>query len=180
MKAVAGLQDHNTGTDAPIDTDTSGREGEAVMLGLREREGTASGQVQGIIDVLLVDEYSPYLEDLRQILEFESDIRVVGEARDSREAQSQAIRLKPDVILMDHAMLQREADARALLERHPDVNTVALSVYSFGRQAKEALAAGARGYVAKGAGADGIIEAVRAVANGATYIRLQQESARSA
>ena len=105
------------------------------------------------ISVLLVDDHSLVRRGFRRILEDEPDIAVVGEAGDGEEAIRLSEQLRPRVILMDCALPGMSGlDAtRRILEKLPDTIVLMLSMHPEETLVRQALDAGARGYMLKNA-----------------------------
>jgi DNA-binding NarL/FixJ family response regulator len=105
------------------------------------------------ISVLLVDDHSLVRRGFRRMLEDEADITVVGEAGDGLEAIRLAQELKPDVIVMDCAMPGTSGliATRTILETSPKQAILMLSMHSEETLVRQALDAGAKGYVLKNA-----------------------------
>jgi two-component system response regulator NreC len=120
------------------------------------------------ISVLLVDDHSLVRTGFRHILEDEADMEVVGEAVDGEEAVKLAARLKPDVIVMDSAMprMTGVAATREILEIFPQAAVLILSMHSEDTLVRQALEAGAKGYILKNAVDLGLQTAIRKVAAG--------------
>ena len=120
------------------------------------------------ISVLLVDDHSLVRSGFRHILEDEGDIEVVGEAADGEEAVKLAQLLKPDVIVMDNAMPRMNGltATRHILGHSPDAAVLILSMHSEDTLIRQALDAGARGYLLKNAIHLGLQAAIRKVAAG--------------
>jgi DNA-binding NarL/FixJ family response regulator len=120
------------------------------------------------ISVLLVDDHNLVRQGFRRILEDESDIRVVGEAGDGHAAIKLAAKLKPRVVIMDCALPKTTglAAARQILELLPDTAVLMLSMHAEETWVRQALDAGARGYLLKSAMELELPEAVRKVAAG--------------
>lgn len=123
------------------------------------------------IRVLLADDHRLVREALAALLA-EAGAEVVGAASDGRMAVAMARELRPDVCLMDVSMPGMNGlDAAAELARFaPDVKVVFLSMHADGPHVSEAMAAGARGYVAKDSAIEDVIAAVRAVAAGRLFM----------
>ena len=117
-----------------------------------------------IIKVLIVDDHNVVREGLRRIFELDNEIEVVGEARNGEEAVTRALSLSPDVITMDLKMpgIDGIAATRQIKQRLPAVNILVLTLYAeeFVRQAIEA---GASGYLLKDCECQQIIEAIHQV-----------------
>jgi DNA-binding NarL/FixJ family response regulator len=120
------------------------------------------------ISVLLVDDHSLVRQGFRRILEDEPDLTVVGEAGDGNEAVRLARELKPKVIVMDCALPGASGliATRKILEFAPEQVILMLSMHSEETWVRQALDAGARGYVLKSALDLELAAAVRKVAAG--------------
>jgi DNA-binding NarL/FixJ family response regulator len=124
------------------------------------------------ISVLLVDDHALVRRGFRRILEDEEDITVVGEAGDGAEAVRLAKQLKPTVVVMDCALPGTSglAATRKILETHPEQAILMLSMHSEETLVRQALEAGARGYVLKNAVDLELPAAIRKVAEGKTVL----------
>ncbi|MBM4466801.1 MAG: response regulator transcription factor [Chloroflexi bacterium] len=122
--------------------------------------------------VLLADDHAIFRKGLREILDKESDMTVVGEAQDGVEAVSKAEELAPDVILMDLKMprLDGIGATRLITERDPEARIIILTMYLEEEYVSEASKAGVRGYILKGADLETMLEAIRAVHRGEVRI----------
>jgi DNA-binding NarL/FixJ family response regulator len=120
------------------------------------------------ITVLLVDDHSLVRRGFRRMLEDEADITVVGEAGNGEEAIRLAQELKPQVIVMDCAMPGTSGliATRRILETSPRQAILMLSMHSEDTLVRQALDAGARGYVLKNAVDLELPAAIRKVAEG--------------
>jgi len=127
------------------------------------------------ISVLLVDDHALVRRGFRRILEDEPDISVVGEASDGLEASRLANQIKPQVIVMDCAMpgMNGLEATRKILEDHPQALVLMLSMHSEDTLVRQALEAGARGYVLKNAVDLELGSAIRRVAAGETVLDSQ-------
>ncbi|WP_426509877.1 response regulator [Dactylosporangium sp. McL0621] len=117
------------------------------------------------IRVLLADDQRVVREGLALVLGLLPDIEVVGAAADGAEAVDLAVRLRPDIVLMDLRMPRCDGveATRRLRERAPEVRVVVLTTYSDDRSVLEALRAGAKGYLTKEAGGEEIRAALQRV-----------------
>lgn len=124
------------------------------------------------ISVLLVDDHSLVRLGFRRILEDAPDLKVVGEATDGDEAVRLAQELRPRVIVMDCALpgVSGLVATRRILEKLPDTAVLMLSMHSEDTLVKQALQAGARGYILKSAVDMELVTAVRNVAAGQTVL----------
>lgn len=124
------------------------------------------------IRVMLADDHVLLREGLRKILEMEPDIDVVGEAGDGREAVEKAKELKPDVVLMDINMPGGgglEA-TRAIGKELPEVDVVVLTIHDDDEYIIELVNAGAKGYMLKDVDPTRLVEAIRRVREGDSFI----------
>jgi len=127
------------------------------------------------ISVLLVDDHSLVRRGFRRMLEDEADINVVGEAADGEEAVKLARSLKPRVIVMDCALpgINGLEATRRILQIAPDTSVLMLSMHTEETWVRQALDAGARGYVLKNAMDLELGSAVRRIVNGETVLDAQ-------
>ena len=112
--------------------------------------------------VLLADNHQVLREGLAELLRGESDIDVVGEACDGRQAVELALRLHPDVVVMDIAMPQLNGieSTRQILQVLPETRIVSLSRHEEDDLTTAMLEAGAESYVTKGGPSKDLIEAI--------------------
>ena len=122
--------------------------------------------------VLLADDHTVLRDGLKSLLNFEPDIEVVGDVGDGREAITAAAKLKPDIVICDISMpgLNGIESARILRENHPDLKIIILSMHASQEYVRQALQAGANGYVVKQADASEVLTAIRAVMNNGAYL----------
>lgn len=120
------------------------------------------------ITVLLADDHAVVRHGFRRILEDDHGIVVVGEASDGEEAVRLAAALKPRVIVMDCAMPRMNGleATRRILQAQPGAAILMLSMHSEDTLVRQALEAGAKGYVLKNAMELDLAGAVRNVAAG--------------
>jgi DNA-binding NarL/FixJ family response regulator len=120
------------------------------------------------IKVLIADDHTMFREGLRQILERQSDMIVVGEAKDGFEAVEKVKSLAPDIVLMDIGMplLDGVSATRLITEKNPDVGIIILTMYRRDEYVFEAIKAGARGYLLKDSRSKRLIETIREVYRG--------------
>ena len=124
------------------------------------------------IKVLIADDHGVVAEGLRFVVEAQADMEVIACIQDSREAVRRSIEMRPDVVLIDHAMpLLNGSEATHLIrERCPETRVIVLSMYSNRVHVLGALRAGATGYVVKKSAAKEVVEAIRAVYKGERYL----------
>jgi len=125
-----------------------------------------------MIRILLVDDHAILRDGLRALLSYYPDVEVVGEAEDGLQAIECVERLSPDIVLMDIAMpvMNGLEATRSIRQRYPETRVLILTQYEDQPYVLPLLRAGVSGYVLKRAlGAD-LINAVRAVARGESFL----------
>jgi NarL family two-component system response regulator LiaR len=120
------------------------------------------------IRVMLVDDHQMVRNGLGTFLLVHDDLELVGEAGDGQQALAIFERVRPDVVLMDLKMPRMDGveATRALLERDPEVRIVAFTSFKDEALIREALDAGAIGYLLKDVDADDLADAIRAAYRG--------------
>jgi DNA-binding NarL/FixJ family response regulator len=122
--------------------------------------------------VLIVDDHPMMRDGLRQLIAKEPDLEVCGEADDASSALTQAEKLKPDVALVDITL--RSSNGLELIKdlqlRVPNTAVLVLSMHDESLYAERVLRAGGRGYIMKQEGGARIVQGIRQVANGRTYV----------
>ena len=129
------------------------------------------------ITVLLVDDHSLVRRGFRRMLEDESDMEVVGEAGNGEESIKLAKHLHPRVVVMDCALpgMNGLQAARQIIEDSPDTAVLMLSMHTESTWVRQAIEAGAKGYVLKNAMDLELGAAIRKVAAGETVFDPQVE-----
>lgn len=124
------------------------------------------------IRLLLADDHALVRKGLRLILAQQPGFEVVGEASDGHEAVELARQLNPDVVIMDVAMprLSGVLATREMQEQQPDCRVLILSMHGDAAYVRECLRAGARGYLLKDAVDHELVAAVKALAEGQSYL----------
>jgi DNA-binding NarL/FixJ family response regulator len=130
------------------------------------------------IRVLLADDHALIRSGIRALLERASDIQIVAEAGDGEEALDLIGRYQPDVVLMDITMpkLDGVIVTGRVTKEFPSVRVIILSVHADEEYLRRALRSGASGYLDKSVGSVELEMAIRAVANGKTYLNLPPTS----
>ena len=116
------------------------------------------------IRVMLVDDHTMVRRGLATFLMVFDDFKLVGEAENGVNAIQLCAEVLPDVILMDMVMPEMDGASatRAIRKQFPQVQVIALTSYKEGEQIKNALEAGAIGYLLKDVSADELARAIRA------------------
>jgi len=119
----------------------------------------------------LADDHGVVRKGLRFLLEQQTDVEIVGEAADGREAVRLAEETDPDVVIMDIAMpLLNGIEATAqMVKRKPEIGIVVLSMHSDEDYLLSALNAGAKGYLLKDSAEVDLIRAIQSVNKGAPF-----------
>lgn len=124
------------------------------------------------IKILIVDDHSLMRQGLKQILEIEEDLEVVGLAVDGEEAIAKCMELKPDIVLMDINMSNMNGiqALRRIKDMGLDTKVIMLTIHDDREYLFETINIGAEGYVLKDAESSSLIKAIRDVYSGETYI----------
>ena len=121
-----------------------------------------------MIRVFITDDHSIVRKGIKATLELISDIELVGEAENGREAVERVAGLNPDVILMDLVMPKMDGieAIRQIKSQHPDVHILVLTTFAGEDKIFPAIKAGALGYHLKDSGPEELVEAIRQVNRG--------------
>jgi DNA-binding NarL/FixJ family response regulator len=130
------------------------------------------GKKASKVRILIVDDHPMMRDGLRQLIANETDLEVVGEADDVNEALMEAEKLKPDIAIVDITL--RSSNGLDLIKdlqiRSPETAVLVLSMHDESLYAERVLKAGGRGYIMKQEGGKKIIEGIRQVASGHSYV----------
>lgn len=124
------------------------------------------------IRLFIADDHPIFRQGLRQIIEREPGLKVIGEAGDGSTALERIVALRPDVAILDIDMPQMDgfSVARALLSQQPAVHIIFLTIHGEEEFFNEALALGAKGYILKDSAITDIVSSIRVVIAGQHYI----------
>ncbi|MFJ8261846.1 response regulator [Rummeliibacillus sp. NPDC094406] len=122
--------------------------------------------------IIIVDDHQLFREGVKRILDFEDTFDVVAEGDDGVDVVNLYEEFQPDVILMDINMPQKNGvEATSdLLEKYPDAKVMMLSIHDDESYVSHALKSGALGYMLKEMDADEIVDAIKIVASGGSYL----------
>lgn len=122
--------------------------------------------------IVIVDDHQLFREGVKRILDFESSFEVVAEGNDGSEVMELYEKHKPDVILMDINMprINGVEATEMLLKEYPEAKVIILSIHDDGSYVTHALKTGALGYMLKEMDAEAIIEAIKVVSVGGSYL----------
>ena len=129
--------------------------------------------------VLLADDHCMVRQGLAEILGHDERLVVVGQVGSGPEAIELAAQLQPDVLVVDYSMpgMDGAEVARQMVQQHPDIGVLLLSIHENVHYAVNALQAGAMAYVVKSDTAEELVEAIRQVASGRNYVSSRLSSA---
>jgi two-component system, NarL family, response regulator DevR len=124
------------------------------------------------VRVFLLDDHEVVRRGLRELLESDGGLEVVGEAGTAEQALARIPPTKPDVAVLDVRLPDGDGIevCREVRSRHPEVHCVMLTSYSDDEALLQAMLAGASGYIAKQITGADIVDAVRRVANGQSLL----------
>jgi DNA-binding NarL/FixJ family response regulator len=124
------------------------------------------------IRILLADDHTVVRDGLRSLLEREPDMEVVAEAADGRECVQMALQHAPQVAIIDVAMpvMNGIEAARRIVAEAPETAVLMLSMHQDESYVLRALRAGAKGYLLKDSPRSDVLDAVRSVAHGRSFV----------
>lgn len=124
------------------------------------------------IRILVCDDHTILREGIQLLLNAQSDMQVVGEAIDGREAVEKARTLNPDIIIMDIAMpgLNGLEATKQIRRDNPDARVLVLTMYESDEYVSHMLEAGVLGYVLKKAAGSELVHAIRAINQGEAFL----------
>lgn len=124
------------------------------------------------IRVIVADDHAIVRDGLRALVDAQPGLTVVAEAADGEEAWLRACELKPDVVLLDLSMrgMGGAATAARIVNDCPGVRVLALTMHEERGYVSRLLRAGAAGYVLKRTASSELVQAIRTVAAGGTYV----------
>lgn len=129
--------------------------------------------INDTIKIMLVEDHRLVRESFAQMLELEEEFVVVGQAANANDALHLALSLKPDVILMDIKLpgVNGIEATRMIKKELPDTEIMMLSMYDEEEYVREAVKAGATGYVLKDISQEDLIRNIKVVYSGGSYIQ---------
>ena len=129
------------------------------------------------ITLLLVDDHAVMRMGLASLLETCRDVKVVGDTGDGESAVRMALRLRPDVVVMDLVMPEMDGveTTRRIIAEWPEANVLVLTTFASSDEISHAFESGARGAILKSADLDGLLAAIRDVAAGNRHCSAESE-----
>ncbi|WP_458411841.1 response regulator [Schinkia sp. CFF1] len=128
--------------------------------------------MNGSTSILVIDDHQLFREGVKRILDLEDNFEVIAEGDDGDDAVALVEQYHPDVVVMDINMphVNGVEATEKLVEKFPDVKVLILSIHDDETYVTHALKTGARGYLLKEMDADALVEAVKVVADGGSYL----------
>lgn len=129
------------------------------------------------IAILLVDDHAVVREGVRALLEQQPDMKIIGEASHGADALAMLVSLSPDVVVLDMKMpgLPTTQSISEIKRLRPECQVLMFTSYAEDSQVRDALSAGATGYLLKDTLRDDLIRAVREVAAGRAWLHPQAQ-----
>lgn len=123
-------------------------------------------------NIVIIDDHQLFREGVKRILEFEPSFNVLAEGDDGSEAMNLVETHEPDVVLMDINMPETNGveATRELMDRYPDTKVIILSIHDDENYVNHALKTGALGYLLKEMDSEALVDAVKIVADGGSYV----------
>jgi len=124
-----------------------------------------------MINVVIAEDHQSLIDGIKIFLEYEEDIKVVGEANDGERLLEMVKIKKPDVVLTDIRMPKMDGitATRELKKFAPGCKVIAFSMFEQGEAIQQMQDAGASGYIMKNSSLKSVVAAIRAVMNGGSY-----------
>ncbi|GGF19066.1 response regulator [Echinicola rosea] len=125
-----------------------------------------------MINVLIADDHRMFIDGLKAMLLDIPGIKVVGEALNGQEALDYCIDQPVDIVIMDINMpvMDGVAATKQLLKAHKALKVLGLSMHNDRHFVSDMLKTGAQGYILKNTGKDDLVEAIKTLHNGGTYL----------
>ncbi|HLF90909.1 MAG TPA: response regulator transcription factor [Anaerolineales bacterium] len=124
------------------------------------------------LKILIADDHGILRAGLRALLKSDSNLEVVGEAENGEETLRLAMQLNPDIVLMDMNMpgMNGVETTRQLIKQNADLRVLVLTIHEDYEMVREAIQAGAAGYIIKRAADSELTNAIQAVSRGELYV----------
>jgi len=122
--------------------------------------------------IVIIDDHVLFREGVKRILDFEDSFEVVAEGADGDEALSLVEKYQPDVVLMDINMPNVDGvqATKRIFAKYPEVHVIILSIHDDENYVTHALKSGANGYLLKEMDSDALIDAIKIVSEGGSYL----------
>ena len=148
------------------------RQSKSAMHDVAEPSSMAKGRTARSLTILVADDHPMVREGLVAVINRQSDMRVVAEAGNGREAVEKFVTLRPDIALLDLRMPMMDGieAVMSIYEHAPEARLVIVTTYQSEEDIYRALRAGAQGYLLKDAPVEDLIECIHTVGDGKTWI----------
>jgi two-component system, NarL family, nitrate/nitrite response regulator NarL len=125
-----------------------------------------------MIKVLIADDHQMFVDGLKSLLEESTEINVVGEARNGKEVLEICNEKEVDIVIMDINMPVMDGiqTTKELLKKKPSIKILGLSMFNDRDYIADMLKAGALGYILKNTGKENLLNAIRTLQSGASYL----------
>src|SRR5690625_3257511 len=125
-----------------------------------------------VITIALIDDHKLFREGVKRILSYEPSFEVVAEADDGRDANAIVEQYKPDIVLMDINMPEVNGieATKKLIKTHPSTKVIILSIHEDESYVTHTLQTGAQGYLLKEMDTESLMEAIKVVYDGGSYL----------
>ncbi|SRR5690554_2801610 len=125
-----------------------------------------------VTEIVLIDDHKLFREGVKRILEFEKDFNVIAEGGDGSEAMNLVEQYNPDIVIMDINMpnINGVEATRELVDTFEDIRVIILSIHDDESYVTHALKSGALGYMLKEMDTDELVNAIKIVSEGGSYI----------
>lgn len=125
-----------------------------------------------MLRIFLVDDHQIVRAGFKQLLEMEPGWEVIGEAGSVAELADSMLRVQFDVMVLDLSLPDGDGLVllRQVLSKHPDMQVVVMSMHEGALYVQDAMSSGARAYVTKRSGFEELVEALKVVQSGDTYV----------
>ncbi|HBI01151.1 MAG TPA: response regulator transcription factor [Flavobacterium sp.] len=124
-----------------------------------------------MIRIVIAEDHQALIDGIKLMIEFESDIEVIGEANDGEELIEIVKRKRPDIVLTDIRMPKCDGicATKAIMENFPETKVIGFSMFEQTEAISQMQIAGAKGYILKNSSLKKVLEAIRTVAKGGIY-----------
>lgn len=124
-----------------------------------------------MIRIVIAEDHQALIDGIKLMIEFESDIEVVGEANDGEELIEIVKRKRPDIVLTDVRMPKCDgiSATKSIMQNFPETKVIGFSMFEQTEAISQMQTAGAKGYILKNSSLKKVLEAIRTVAKGGVY-----------
>jgi two-component system nitrate/nitrite response regulator NarL len=124
-----------------------------------------------MIRIVIAEDHQALIDGIKFMIEFESDIEVIGEANDGEELIEIVKRKRPDIVLTDIRMPKCDGicATKSIMENNPETKVIGFSMFEQTEAISQMQTAGAKGYILKNSSLKKVLEAIRTVAKGGIY-----------